>query len=54
MTLERVRLAVEVFGMAAGVKINWNKSVGFLTDLEVLSQWGMFLGFRWIPWGQTT
>ena len=32
MTLERVRLALEVFCSAAGAKINWNKSVGFLTD----------------------
>ena len=32
MTLERVRLALEVLCSAAGAKINWNKSVGFLTD----------------------
>ena len=32
MTLERVRLALEVFCMAAGAKINWNKLIGFLTD----------------------
>ena len=32
MTLERVRLALEVFCMATRAKINWNKSVGFLID----------------------
>ena len=54
MTLERVRLALEVFCSAAGAKINWNKSVGFLTDPGASSQWGRVLGFRWIPRGQTT
>lgn len=30
MTLERVKLALEVFCMAAGAKLNWHKSVNFL------------------------
>ena len=38
MTLERVRLALEIFCMAVGAKINWNKSVGFLTDPGASSQ----------------
>ena len=54
MTLEKVRLTLEVFCMAAGAKINWNKSVGFLTNPGASFQWGMFLGFEWIPQGQTT
>ena len=49
MMLERVRLALEVFCMATGAKIKWNKSVSFLTDLGAMSQWGIFLGFRLIP-----
>ena len=36
-TLERVRLSLEVFYLAVGVKINWHKSVGFLTDLGASS-----------------
>ena len=44
----------EVFCLAARAKINWHKSVGFLTDPGASSQWGIFLGFRWIPRGQTT
>ena len=52
MTLERVRLALEVFYVAAGAKINSNKSVGFLTDPRATSEWGIILGFRWIPWGR--
>ena len=47
MSLERVRLALEVFCMAAEAKINWNKSVGFLTDPRASSQWRML----WIPRG---
>ena len=31
-SLERVRHSLEVFCLAAGAKINWHKSVGFLTD----------------------
>ena len=53
-SLERVRLALEIFCLAVGAKINWHKSVGFLTDPGASSQWGIFLGFRWIPRGQTT
>ena len=49
-----MRLSLEVFYLAAGAKINWHKSVGFLTDPGASSQWGIFLGFRWIPRGQTT
>ena len=52
--LERVRLALKFFCMAIGAKINWHKSVGFLTDPRTTSQWGIFMGFRWIPRGQTT
>ena len=47
-SLERVRLALEVFCLGVDTKINWHKSVGFLTDLGASSQWGIFLGFRWI------
>ena len=54
MMLERVRLALEAFYMTIGAKINWNKSVGFLTDPGAYSQWGRFLGFRWNPRGQNT
>ena len=43
-TLEWVRLALEIFCLAAGAKINWHKSVGFLQIREpVLSgafSWG--------------
>ena len=38
MTLERGRLTLEVFYTAAGAKINWNKSIGFLTDPQGSSQ----------------
>ena len=31
-SLERVRLALEVFCLAAPAKINWHKSVDFLTN----------------------
>ena len=44
-TLERVRLALEVFCLTTGAKINWHKSVGFLTDPGASLQWGIFLGF---------
>ena len=36
-SLERVRLALEVFCVATRAKINWHKSVGFLTDLGASS-----------------
>ena len=36
-TLERVRLALEVFCLVAGAKINWHKSIGFLIDLRANS-----------------
>ena len=49
-----MRLALEVFCLVARAKINWRKSVGFLTNPGASSQWGRFLGFRWIPRGQTT
>ena len=50
-SLERMRLALEVFCLVAGAKINWHKSIRFLTDLGANSQWGIFLGFQWIPQG---
>ena len=53
-SLEQVRLSLEVFCLAAGAKINWHKSIGFLTEPGASSQWGIFLGFRWIPRGQAT
>ena len=53
-SLERVRLALEVFCLATVVKINWHKLVGFLMGPGASSQWGIFLGFRWIPRGQMT
>ena len=48
-SLERVRLALEVFCLAVGAKINWHKSIGFLMDPGASSQWGIFLRFCWIP-----
>ena len=52
--LGRVRLALEVFCLAAGAKINWHKSVGFLAYFGANSQRGIFLSFRWILKGQKT
>lgn len=45
-------LALEVFCLLTGAKINWHKSVGFLTNPRARSQQDIFLGV--IPKGQTT
>lgn len=47
-SLERERLALEVFSLAVGAKINWHKLVGFLIDLNASSQLEKFLDFKWI------
>ena len=51
--LQRLQLALDTFCCTTSAKIKWLKSVGFLIDLGATSQWGIHLGFKLIPRGQT-
>lgn len=49
--LERVWLALDTFCYTTGAKINWHKSIRFLTDPSATSQWGGPLRLQVDPQG---
>lgn len=50
-TLDRVRVLIDMFCVASGARVNWNKSSGILFGTDARSDWGVADGFTWLQPG---
>ncbi|XP_024517766.1 uncharacterized protein LOC112341605 [Selaginella moellendorffii] len=52
--LDAAKSKLEIFNMAAGAAINWNKSVGVNWGKPGIEAWGQEIGFQWLRPGEDT